>query len=43
MIKSAEDAVYRDPAVPIQIDIPPGAKQVAIQIWNRFERRSASS
>ena len=38
LIKSSDDAVYRDPAVPINIDIPPGAKQVSIQIWNRFAK-----
>jgi len=38
LIKSADDVVYGDPVVPIRIDVPPGAKQVAIQIWNRFTK-----
>ena len=39
LIKSSDDAVYRDPAVPINIDVPPGAKQASIHIWNRFAKK----
>lgn len=36
VIKTEDDRVYREPEVPIRIDVPAGAKQLAIQIWNRF-------
>jgi hypothetical protein len=36
LIRSADDAVYRDPEVPIRIDVPQGARHASIQIWNRF-------
>ena len=36
VIKSADDATYGDAIVPIRIDVPTGARQASIQIWNRF-------
>jgi hypothetical protein len=36
LIKSPEDRVYGDSEVPIQINVPHGTRQIAIQLWDRF-------
>lgn len=36
LIKSPEDRTFHEPQVPIHVNIPAGARQASIQIWNRF-------
>jgi photosystem II stability/assembly factor-like uncharacterized protein len=38
LIKSPDDHVYGEINVPIEINIPPGTRQVSVQLWNRFAK-----